>query len=817
MAHVAATSLPFSQSHAFIIGVEAYEAVVPLTTPVQDAVALADRLAHRHHYTVHGPLINPRAEELRQYLHEYLPAQVKDETERVLVYFAGHGIALDEASGPSGYLLPADAIRSNPQSLIAMEEVHQALEALPCRHGFLILDCCFAGAFKWSAGFRSLMWDTLPKVVYQERFDRYCKDPAWQVLSSAAYDQKALDVIQSHTLGLRNPVESQHSPFAWALLEALDGKADLVPEGGDGLITATELYVYLRERLEQQTLARGQRQTPSLFPLKRHDKGEYLFLSPGHRLNLPATPNRNPFKGLTSFEEEDASLFYGRDRVIQGLKQKIEQEALVVVTGASGTGKSSVLKAGILPWLRAEGYHIMPVLRPGKAPLASLREAEQALSPDQPTAWLIDQFEELVTQTASREEAQQVQHLLAEWLQRYPRLKLMLSLRADFEPQFEEGPLKARWQQACFPVPAFSHEELRQVIVKPAVQEVLIYEPESLVNRMIDEVNQAPGALPLLSFTLSELYHAYLRSGRQDRAMTQADYEQLGGVIGSLRTRAEEVYQKLDAGHQASMRGLMLRMVALEGGETAGRRVYQDELVFDTEDASRRTRHVVRQLLEARLIVSDKDAQERSYVEPAHDALVRAWATLWEWIKSVGEERLLLQTKVGQAVDDYEAAHEDVKLLWDQDPRLDQLVASLEGATSWMNARERQFVGRSVKRKRQRRRRFIATLLGVMLGLAGLAALAVWQAGVAQQNARAEALARQEAEANLIEALRFQVNVQEERRSDKERARTLAFAIDSSENAYVRRHLREIDSIDQIIARLNDSILQLQTPSPPEP
>jgi hypothetical protein len=131
-----------------------------------------------------------------------------------------------------------------------MTELSVCLERLPCRHLLLILDCCFAGAFRWSST-RDL--GALSEVIHRERFDRYIRDPAWQVLTSSAHDQKALDVLSGETIGRRGrePGQNGHSPFAAALLRALEGEADLLPRPrGDGVITATELYLYLRDQVE---------------------------------------------------------------------------------------------------------------------------------------------------------------------------------------------------------------------------------------------------------------------------------------------------------------------------------------------------------------------------------------------------------------------------------------------------------------------------------------------------------------------------------------------------------------------------------------
>ena len=136
--------------------------------------------------------------------------------------------------------------------------------------------------------------------------------------------------------------------------------------------------------------------------------------------------------------------------------------------------------------------------------------------------------------------------------------RLIITLRTDFEPQFTQAgsPLAEAWQAARYVVPPMDIEDLRQVIEGPASVRVLYFDPPELVDDLIKEVIQTPGALPLLSFTLSELYVKYVRSGRDDRALAGADYQALGGVVGSLRNRATEEYDRLpDDAHRGPCSG----------------------------------------------------------------------------------------------------------------------------------------------------------------------------------------------------------------------------------------------------------------------
>ena len=301
----------FARSRAYVIGINEYSNGIPkLRTAVADAAKLGQLLADSHGYQVQSYPRDgsPTLANLRDLLQRM--QQEVGSNDRVLFYFAGHGIALDGEDGPEGYLVPEDANREERTSFLSMVELNEAISKLPCRHFLLILDCCFAGAFRWSST-RDL--SPLPSVIHRERFERYIQDPAWQVLTSAAYNQKALDVLSGSTIGQR--VETgRHSPFAEALFRALEGEADLIPRGkdgqpgGDGVITATELYLYLRESVETATVEQRMRQTPGLWPLKKHDKGEYILLAPGQEQNLPPAPelnySNNPYRGLQSFDEE---------------------------------------------------------------------------------------------------------------------------------------------------------------------------------------------------------------------------------------------------------------------------------------------------------------------------------------------------------------------------------------------------------------------------------------------------------------------------------------------------------------------------------
>lgn len=789
----------FRQSVAVIIGINDYTNGIPrLTTPTHDAERLAALLQTDHHYTVQCLTETVTKQRLADLFQHQLPTTLGAD-DRLLVYFAGHGIALDGDDGPTGYLIPQDGTAEDRATFLPMTELQSWLNALPCRHLLLILDCCFAGAFRW-ASTRNLT--LVPEVIHQERYDRFIQSPAWQVLTSAAYDQTALDLLAGDVKrGVAANTADCHSPFANALFQALAGASDLAPQGhGDGVITATELYLYLRDAVEVRAdQEANHQQTPGLWPLKKHRKGEYIFLTPGQPLKLPAAPDltaqNNPYRGLKPYEQQHAKLFFGREQQIAELVTAVTAQPLTVVLGASGTGKSSLVKAGLLPALQSTTtgapdeaeWHVLEPLRPGDAPLHALAHLlttnlgaptvatgpATATPPPAPSdlvgPWLaahprqrlvlvIDQFEELITQCRDDAERRQFQQQLATALATYPQqVRVVLTLRSDFEPQFTASPLVADWQASRYIVPPLTQADLRAVIEGPAAASVLYFEPPELVDRLIDEVIQTPGALPLLSFTLSEMYMLYVRSVSDNRALTQEHYAALGGVIGSLRTRATQEYTELpDDAHRATMQRIMLRMVSVEGGELARRRVPLFELTYPDAVENTRVTAVINRLVEARLLVRDsgdldEDGATDSYVEPAHDALVRAWDQLLGWQRAAALY-LPLQRRLTQAARAWKNAPgtDKLGLLWNDDPGLPQVLPQIlqqvdtldglleplqalwpplhaTGLPDWLNEVETAFIQQSVRRRALLRRRIVGLALAVIVALSATALVALVQ------------------------------------------------------------------------------------------
>lgn len=737
---------------AVIVGIAEYATPrLRLRTPVRDAEALATLLAEHHGYDVR--LYRDGQATLRglgSLFEDELPRIVSD-SHRVLVYFAGHGMAVDEIDNPRGYLIPVDGSDAI-ESLFPMERLNRALDALKCHHLLLILDCCFAGAFRWSAG-RDVVVSHVP-VMYRERYERFLATPAWQVITSAAYDEKAADIVAGMVIGQRARISSLgHSPFFEALRDGLEGEADLLPRtttgGNDGVITATELYLYLRDRLEVAN--GGPRQTPSLWSLPKHHKGEYIFHVPGRDLQLvsagPLSQETSPYRGLAVYEAEHTEMFHGRRTAIAALLAQVEQQPITCVVGHSGTGKSSLVRAGLIPALRRShpDWHILGPLLPGKTPVTSL-DALVAEQRDGVQLLVIDQLEELFTMHERDDDRTQfLERILT--LVGTGTVRVVATLRTDLETKLWDSPFGKFWPHARFLLTYMTREELREAIEKPAEAMALTFDPPEMVDRLIDAVVSMPGALFLLSFALDKLYLDCIGRANGDRRLVEADPLDPGGIALALRNHADVIYERFDAAHQQTLRRLMLRMVAIKDGNATRRQLPIEELEFDAPDENLRVHAVLNTLtggvspadeasialtpVNLRIAVLGGDRSTSRFIELAHDAVALDWHRMKAWC-TVAHDDLALRHAITIVTFEWVQSGRRASLLWDKDPRLPlarrRLTSKITlnndernsaAALHSLNRLEAEFLARG-HRARVRRRTFfwsIPIILGSFLYL----------------------------------------------------------------------------------------------------
>ena len=511
----------FKRSIALIIGVNDYQkAGAPLLTPIQDARKIKEVLIEKQGFLEEDIFLmeNPTGQKILDKLAEFKtedePVDEKAEKKKIdlsqkssfLFYFAGHGVAGNLDEGPKGYFLGTDAKindgkLSENETLVPMEEVFDAIQAINAHHTLLILDCCFSGAFGRINRTRALKIGLRPMT--HKRFERYKKKRAWQVLSSTGPTEKAADLLSergeadAEDNGKGIALEGQHSPFAEALINVLAGNvhAEFKPAGkrlGDGVLTVNEMSIYLHHIVEKRTDEdeNFKPQNPDLFPMAGHDGGQFIFFDPRHPINdkgWAKRKNDNPYKGLKQFDLPDNGFYFGRETDVRNLSyklklkkrpKKLQEEKenkvppVLLITGPSGCGKSSLIKAGILPLYHEKEFEIFQ-LKPGDKPWElkrlekNIEEGElttyswepipnknpetklfSLIDPTQKQILYIDQYEELFTECTNEEKQvfeKQLETLFtdimrAEVQAKSPeeiQLRVILSMRSDFEWQME--------------------------------------------------------------------------------------------------------------------------------------------------------------------------------------------------------------------------------------------------------------------------------------------------------------------------------------------------------------------------------------------
>ncbi len=487
-------------------------------------------------------------------------------------------------------------------------------------------------------------------------------------------------------------------------------------------------------------------------------------------LSLPvARPDAQqtcPFKGLASFDTGDADFFFGRERLVAELAARLVGTGFLGIVGPSGTGKSSVLRAGLLPALAggvlpgSQGWRRW-LLRPGEHPMDELATvlasgAEDplaatldALSPGERLLLTVDQLEELFTACRSdTERAAFTAMLTRAATDPEGRALVVVALRADFYGRFAAYPQLAELLGANHVlVGPMQASELRRAVELPAARVGVRVEP-GLTDSLVGDVEGEPGALPLLSTALLELWHK-----RGDNALTLAAYRESGGVDGAVARLAEATYARVPDSRKPLVRTIMLRLVGSDEGDVPVRR----RAALGEFDAGRdEVRDVLTTLADSRLVIIDEGS-----IEVAHEALLREWPRLREWIEEDTEGRRL-HRQITHAASEWNGGGRDPDELY----RGARLAAALDWSADHapeLNELEREFVSKSrdaseheATRARRANRRLRALLAGVaVLLLAALAGgiLALVQRGEARDAETAQVAQRLGAQALADEDL----------------------------------------------------------------
>jgi len=456
--------------------------------------------------------------------------------------------------------------------------------------------------------------------------------------------------------------------------------------------------------------------------------------------------SENPYKGLRAFQESDAGDFFGRkvlvDRLLNRLSAADANARFLAVVGPSGSGKSSVVKAGLIPMLRRGGVQnsqdwFIAQMTPGAQPFVELEAALLRVAVNSPPALVeelrasehglfeianrllpvedgdlllvIDQFEEIFTLTTDEQERMRfLNSLRAAVNDENSRLRILITLRADFYdrpllyPEF--GDLIRKRTEIVLPL---TSTEIEQAITGPAERIGLRFEP-GLVSAIVGDVSQQPGGLPLLQFALTELFER-----RDGFNLTQSAYANSGGVLGALARRADEVYDQLDPASQESAPQLFLRLVRLgEGAEDTRRRILQSELLTANGVNKHSLQQVIDSFLKYRLLTADYEPLTRApTIEIAHEALIRVWGRLKSWLDA-NRDNLRLYQRLSAVTTEWLNTGRDGSYLA-SGARLGQFETLVSGAALPLSPEESQYVAASSTARQRaaiRLRLFVAGL-----------------------------------------------------------------------------------------------------------
>lgn len=544
----------------------------------------------------------------------------------------------------------------------------------------------------------------------------------------------------------------------------LDVDYDVLPPGGKA-DKARELIAYLaRNGRFPHLLAKLQQERPHV---------------PWRTFTRPTAAANAPFKGLEYFDEDDAAIFFGREQLTADLVRHLRQNQFLAVVGASGSGKSSLVRAGLLPAIRsgqplpggviapAGSKHwpvhiVTPTARPLEALAASLTRDHESVSAAAALAddmahntrsltlflqralagqrarrlfLVVDQFEELFTLCRSEAERSTfIDNLMTAAAPGAEEslLMLVIVLRADFYHRCAQyDRLRGALETQQKYIGQMSRTELKRAIVEPARQRGFTFE-NGLVELMLSDVNDEPGALPLLSHALLETWQR-----REGDTLTFAGYRDAGGVTGAVAKTAETVYtQQLTPDEQEVARQIFLRLTELgEGAQDTRRRATLAELGAEGE-AGTAVAAVLKTLADARLVTTRQNG-----AEVAHEALIRNWPRLQGWLND-NRESLRLHRRLTEAAGEWRANGRDASYLyrgsrlaavreWQEAEavplnrfEIDFIVAS-ETAVQDEAAREAALRQRQLEQAQQLtrlQRIFYLVILGVVISLA-LAAL----------------------------------------------------------------------------------------------
>ncbi|MFN6482076.1 MULTISPECIES: caspase family protein [unclassified Nostoc] len=531
-----------------------------------------------------------------------------------LIYFSGHGFTISDNLGQQkGYLASSDCqieFKENENVEqkygISLDSLNDLIQESQLSSLVMLLDCCHSGYF-------------LERQLIERSLNAFSSQKDYYLITACRGFERA-GVIKNE----------EYSIFTGAVVKGL--AVDNV--GKSRRISGDRLFDFVSNELK------GSVQEPI-----RMGWGRSITLVTYPQLDIPtgekvAFNQENPYRGLYAFESEQAQYFCGRDEAVRTLILRLAESRFLAVIGYSGSGKSSLVKAGLLPQLKGDrlpgsSQWAIASFTPGEYPLGKLvdilnRQQQQ----NQPQLLFIDQFEEIFTLCQDDEERKAFIRLIVQEVKTAERqTRIILTIRGDFlnkcADYVEIITLINSFPPTSFIVPIMSFAELEEAIEKPAKLHGVTFE-HGLVSQIFAHVINRPGALPILQYALKELWRVCIEEPESPKPLlTHEGYEEIGGVKGALDKRATILYQSLTDVDQAFARCLFMELVQLgEAGEVTRRRASWERLEV-IADSPQQLQRVVGLLAgsQQRLIITDRDT-----VEVAHEALLSEWKLLNTWI-----------------------------------------------------------------------------------------------------------------------------------------------------------------------------------------
>ena len=480
--------------------------------------------------------------------------------------------------------------------------------------------------------------------------------------------------------------------------------------------------------------------------------------------------DESPYTGLSSFQEADAGKFFGRSREIQAMVTRIRDQPLMAVVGSSGVGKSSFVRAGLVPALKRSGEQWETlVVRPGRSPMAALGAV---ISPMVATAMnladelveqqklveklrkepghlghllrgrarrdarrillFVDQFEELYTQVADPEErAAFTACLSAVADDATSPLRVVLSIRSDFLDRVtEDQQFVDELTQGLFFLGPPNREGLRDAILQPAELAGFKFELAATVDDMLDHLETTPGALPLLQFAASKLWE---NRDIARRMLTHQAYVVMGGVAGALASHADRVIQEVGPAKHVLVRALLLRLVSAERTRSI---VPMDELRELSREVGE-VQRLVDQMVDARLlVVQNLEGGKGKTVEIVHESLIHSWPMLRRWLDETQEDAELID-QLRTAARQWHGKGRSPDLLW-RGETADEATKFRKRYKGALSDVERAFLDEIISYETAVQRRRRSAVVAGFVGL-GLLVIAAMVALVFIQKSRTEA------------------------------------------------------------------------------